>query len=231
MNEMAPRRPKKTPSESSDGIVRRPLSEQLASALRQMIVAGEVEPGERLQEAELSARFGVSRTPLREALKVLATEGLVTLAPNKGATVTALSPEEVAETFPVMGSLEALAGELAARAATDADIAELQALHSQLRQHFAARDLARYFATNQAIHARILAAARNAVLAEMTQQLAGRVAGARYRVTMTDAQWARAMDEHEAMMVALVARDAATLGRIMRQHVDTKLETVRGSLD
>ncbi len=228
---MAPRRSKQTPSENSDGIVRRPLSEQLASALRQMIVAGEVEPGERLQEAELSARFGVSRTPLREALKVLATEGLVTLAPNKGATVTSLTPEEVAETFPVMGALEALAGELAARAATDADISELQALHAELRQHFAARDLARYFATNQTFHARILATARNTVLAEMTQQLAGRVAGARYRVTMTDAQWARAMDEHEAMMVALVARDAATLGRIMRQHVDTKLETVRCSLE
>ena len=196
-----------------------------------MILAGDLEPGERLQEADLSARFGVSRTPLREALKVLAAEGLVTLLPNRGASVTALTPEEVAETFPVMGALEALAGELAATAATADDIAVLQNLHLKLREHYAARDLTNYFAVNQTFHARILAASRNTLLLEMMHRLAGRVARARYRVTMSEAQWARAMEEHEAMMIALAARDAATLGKIMRQHVDTKLDTVRGALD
>ncbi|MCB1512528.1 MAG: GntR family transcriptional regulator, partial [Hyphomicrobiaceae bacterium] len=87
-----------TPAPSKGRAVRRPLSAQLSATLRQMILAGDLEPGERLQEADLSARFGVSRTPLREALKVLAAEGLVTLLPNRGASVTALTPEEVAET-------------------------------------------------------------------------------------------------------------------------------------
>lgn len=209
---------------------KRSLSQQLADQLRTMILDGDLAPGERLQEIELSTRFGVSRTPLREAMKALASEGLVTLTPNRGASVSKLKPEEVAEIFPVMGALEALAGELACAHATDDEIATLTSLHERLMAHYAARDQAAYYDTNQQIHALILETAGNATLAEQYNQLAGRVSRARFRGTMTDAEWAKSVAEHEALMVALAHRDRSKVARILKTHVDTKLETVRDRL-
>jgi DNA-binding GntR family transcriptional regulator len=209
---------------------RRSLSQQLAERLREMILDGDLAPGERLQEIELSARFGVSRTPLREAMKALSSEGLVTLTPNRGAAVSKLKPEEVAEIFPVMGALEALAGELACVHATDDEISELAHLHSELMVHYTARDQAAYYDTNQEVHNLILKAARNTTLAEQYNQLAGRVSRARFRGTMSDAEWAKSVAEHEALMAALTRRDGSRVARILKTHVDTKLETVRDRL-
>lgn len=211
-------------------IERRALYQQLADELREMILAGDLPPGERLQEIELSEHFGVSRTPLREALKVLSSEGLVTLATNRGATVTKLAPEEVAETFPVMGALEALAGELACTSATDAKLAELAALHDELMSSFANREQAAFFAANQKFHALLIEAAGNETLAQHYNQLAGRVSRARFRASMTQAQWAKSASEHEALIAALRARDGRRAAAILRAHIDTKLETVRDAL-
>ena len=127
MSKLRPKKPDVTTS--GQAIERRPLSAQLADRIRDMIVAGDYPPGTRLQEMELSAHFGVSRTPLREALKTLSSEGLVTLAPNRGATITKLTDTELAETFPVMGALEGLAGELACANATEEEIAIIAKLH------------------------------------------------------------------------------------------------------
>jgi DNA-binding GntR family transcriptional regulator len=211
-------------------IERRALYEQLADQLREMILSGDLAPGERLQEIELSERFGVSRTPLREALKVLSSEGLIKLATNRGATVTELEPREVAEIFPVMGALEALAGELACAHATDHEIAELGRLHDELMAHYANRDQAAFFTTNRGFHTLLVEMARNETLAQHYSQLAGRVSRERYRTRMTDAQWAKSVSEHEALIAALRARDGSRAGKILRAHVDTKLETVRGAL-
>jgi len=211
-------------------IERRSLSEQLADQIRNMILDGELPPGERLQEIELSTRFGVSRTPLREALKALSSERLITITPNRGASVAKLNPEELAETFPVMGALEALAGELACLHATDDEIAQLERLHEKLMTAYAAHDQAAYYAINQEIHALILKAARNATLANQLSHLAGRVARARFRGPMTDADWAKSVSEHKELMAAIASRDARRSGQILRSHVDTKFQTVRERL-
>jgi DNA-binding GntR family transcriptional regulator len=211
-------------------IERRPLFEQLADRIREMILAGDFEPGERLQEIELSARFGVSRTPLREALKVLSSEGLVTLAANRGATITRLTDEELAETFPVMGVLEALAGELACENISDEEFDEIADLHAQMVASFEARELAVYYTINQQIHRAIFAAAGNATLTQHYDLLAGRVRRARFRGAMSEARWAQAVAEHEQILAALKSRDGRALAGILRRHVDTKFETVREGL-
>jgi len=211
-------------------IERRPLFEQLADQVRTMILDGDLEPGARLQEKELSERFGVSRTPLREALKVLSSEGLITLAPNRGASVRALDPKEVAETFPVMAALEALAGELACAHATDQEITAFSALHHELMAQYRERDIEGYFATNQKIHRLIMEAARNEILLHHYDLLAGRVSRARYRAAMTKSQWSASVREHEDMVAAFLARDGGRLSAVLRAHIGTKYETVRGSL-
>lgn len=211
-------------------IPRRNLHEALAERIRGLILDGELAPGARISEAALCTRFDVSRTPVREALKVLTGEGLVTITPNRGASVASLSADELTEVFPVMGALEALAGELAARHITDDEIAGIERLHARMLTHYRAGELQRYFAVNQAIHQAILAAARNQTLAHHYAQLAGRVRLARYRANMSDRRWAQAVAEHERMLAALRARDGSQLGRILKAHIAHKLEAVREAL-
>jgi len=210
---------------------RRTLSAQLVEQLRQMIFDGDLEPGERLQEEELSRRFGVSRTPLREALKLLTSEGLISIEPNRGATVAELSVAELAEMFPVMGVLEALAGELAAVHCDDDDLAELRALHDEIVRQYDAEDLKSYFAANQRFHERLLKAARNDTLASHYHQLAGRVRRARYRANLSATRWAQSVAEHEHIMQALNARDGSLLSGLLRAHIDHKFETVRDAVE
>lgn len=215
---------------TSGQIDRRTLSQRLAENLRQMILDGDLTPGQRLQEAELSRVFGVSRTPLREALKALNSEGLVEIAPNKGARVSELSLEELAETFPVMGALEALAGELAARNATEDEIARLRDLHGEIVTHYKAGDLKAYFAANQRFHEELLAAAHNATLSQHYHQLAGRVRRARYQANLSARRWAQSVAEHETIIAALEARDGDLLAKTLRAHIDHKFETVRDAV-
>lgn len=211
--------------------IKRPtLAVQLVQQLRQLIFDGDLEPGSRLQEAELSQRFGVSRTPLREALKLLTAEGLITFQPNRGATVTQLSLSELAETFPVMGVLEALAGELAAGHASGTDLIELRQLHDEIVRQYEKQDLKSYFAANQRFHERLVEAAHNETLASHYHQLAGRVRRARYRANLSLERWAQSVDEHEQIIAALEERDGVALSRILRAHIDHKFETVRDAM-
>jgi DNA-binding GntR family transcriptional regulator len=134
------------------------LHEDATDRLRDLIVQGELASGAKLNERVLCERLGVSRTPLREALKTLASEGLVALLPNRGAIVTPLTLAKVRESFEVMGALEALAGELACRNVTDAQLGEVRAMHFEMLAAHARGDLAQYFRNNQAIHFAIVAA-------------------------------------------------------------------------
>lgn len=208
-------------------IRRKSLHEELAESIAEMIVDGSLSSGTKIPERELSEVFGVSRTPLREALKVLAAEGLVTLEPNRGAWVSEITAEELKEVFPVMGAMEALSGELACARITDAEIAELERLQAEMLQHYRNREMARYFRTNQAIHEAILNAARNNTLTSHYRTLAVKVRRARYVANMTEARWKQAVEEHEEMLVALRARDAAALSDVMKRHLANKMETVR----
>lgn len=213
--------------EAPDLIRRRSLHDELVARLRELIVEGELEAGDKIPEKELCARFGVSRTPLREALKVLASEGLVTLTPNRGASVSPLTLRDLEEVFPVMGALESLAGELACTTITDAEVGRIRELHADMVACWREGDRPGYFRLNQAIHQTILEATRNATLIAAHRALSGRIRRARYLANMSDRRWAQAVREHEEVLAALETRDAARLGRVLKRHLRNKLDTVR----
>ncbi len=205
------------------------LHDDLVERLRELIVESVLEPGARVPERELCERFEVSRTPLREALKVLASEGLLELLPRRGAQVTRLTAADLDEMFPVMGALEALAGELACAEITEVELAEVRALHYQMVLHATRGELPEYFRLNQRIHEAIMAAARNPTLARLYRGLAGRVRRARYLANMSRPRWDQAVAEHEAILAALESRDGVALGQVLKTHLRNKCETVKES--
>jgi DNA-binding GntR family transcriptional regulator len=211
-------------------IPRRPLHEEATERLRDLIVQGRLAPGERLNERLLTAQLGLSRTPLREAFKVLATEGLVELLPNRGAIVSHMDELRLAETLAVMGALEALAGELACRMATDAQLNEIRALHYEMLACHAREDLAGYFKFNQAIHLKIVKYSGNAVLHQTYRQLNANVRRARYMANLSRERWNAALREHEEILAALGARDAARLKALLSDHLARKLSASLAAL-
>ncbi|MBM3367304.1 MAG: GntR family transcriptional regulator [Betaproteobacteria bacterium] len=211
-------------------IVRRPLHEEAADRVRDLIVQGQLAPGTRLNERLLTAQFGLSRTPLREAFKVLATEGLVKLLPNRGAIVSQIDPVHLAETLAVMGALEALAGELACLIATDAQLNEIRALHYEMLAHHARGDLAGYFKFNQAIHLKIVKFSGNAVLHTTYRQMNGYVRRARYIANLSPERWDAAVREHEEILAALLARNVKRLKSLLSDHLAHKLAGVPAAL-
>ena len=208
-------------------IVRRSLHDEIVDLVRDMITSGELEPGAKVPEKDLCTRFGVSRTPMREALKVLASDGLVTLTPNRGAFVSILTVDDLQDVFPVMGALEALSGELAAQFMTDAEIERVGELHASMVEQYRQGDLANYFRFNQQIHEAILEGSRNQTLIVTYRSMAGRVRRARYVANMSDDRWQKAVDEHEIILERLRKRDAKGLADILKSHLANKFETVK----
>ena len=185
----------------------------------------------KISEKHLCAAYDVSRTPLREALKVLARDGLLVLTPHRGAHVSMLTVADIEEAFPVIGALEALAGELACKLATDEEIAKISFLNMKMATAYRNRDRRKYFRLNQQIHEALARAARNPTLNRMRSTLDGRVSRARYYTNISTARWDQAMQEHDAILAALKARDGARLGRILKDHLAHKLETLRGVIE
>ncbi len=206
----------------ADAIARRPLAAELTDRLRALILDGDLAPGEKLQEIALAERFAVSRTPLREALASLAAEGLVVQRPGRGAVVSALTLSELEEVFPVIGALEALAGELAASRISAADIARSAELVARLRRQQAAGDRAGYGATNAEIHRLIHVAAGNATLTGQIRLLDGKIRRARRLANLAPERWAEAVEEHVAIHKALAARDGAALATLLKTHLANK---------
>lgn len=216
---------------NNEAINRRPLHREVADRLRALIVHGELAPGERLNERVLAERFNISRTPLREAIKILSLEGLVTLLPNRGAEVVRLTQSSVEDMFQLMGALEALAGELACVRATDEDIAEIRSLHEQMFEYFQAGDRAAYFSLNQRIHQKIVACAGNAELSATYVNLTQRVHRARYMANFSRTRWSQAMQEHEEILDALSRRDSERLNSILRAHLQHKFDVIQQWLE
>lgn len=208
-------------------IRRRSLHDEMVESLRGLITGGELAPGEKIPEKQLCERFGVSRTPLREALKVLASEGIVTLRPNRGAVVSALTLEELDEVFPIMGAIEALSGEIACQRITDEEVAEIRSLHERMLDHWRNGDLQSYFRLNQRIHGAILHATRNETLKGIYRNLSGRLLTARYVANMSPERWVQAVAEHEAILKFLAARDAEGLSETLKSHLANKLQAVK----
>jgi DNA-binding GntR family transcriptional regulator len=202
------------------------LHKDVVARLRDKLIEGVMPPGSRVPEKDLCAEFGISRTPLREALKVLAAEGYVVLLPNRGARVAKMTRNDLEELFAVCGGMEALAGELACKHATDAEISEIKALHDRMAQYYAARDLAGYYPLNRAIHEAIVRATHNSVLITMYENVSARIRRARFVAPMPPDHWQLAMAEHEAILNALQRRDPAVLSSILKTHLRNKLEQV-----
>lgn len=211
------------------GIARRYLHDEVADRLRELIHAGDLPPRARVNELELAERFGISRTPLREAIKILATEGLLDLLPNRGARVASVSAEEVSEMIEVVAGLEATAGELACRHASEAEIESIAALHAEMLAAYERRDNPEYFRLNREIHQAIMAASRNGTLQTLYASLSGRIQKARYEAHKTAQQWRKAVEEHEAMIVLLTARKGAEMAVLMRDHVRGKMPLILAS--
>lgn len=208
-------------------IQRQTLHEELVGRLRELILDGSLEPGTKIPEKTLCERFGVSRTPMREALKVIAREGLAVLAPNRGAWVSEVTMEEMEEAFPVLGALERLAGEMACTRATESQIAAIRSAHDAMLRHFEAGDRTQYFVANQRIHEGIVAASGNALLAEQHRVLSTLVQRARFQANSFEPRWREAVAEHEEIIAALEARDADRLGPLLYAHLQGKLAAFR----
>ncbi|MGI9401185.1 MAG: GntR family transcriptional regulator, partial [Rhizobiaceae bacterium] len=207
-------------------ISRKSLHQELVDRLQLLIISNRLEPGTKVPEKQLCEQFGVSRTPLREALKVLATDGLVRLEQNRGAWVTKITASEVEEVFPILGALEALSGELACKNISESEIRNIAKLHEQLLASFRNRNLDTYFKVNQKIHRAIMLAARNETLANYWQALTVRMQRARYLANMSDNRWADAVNEHEKIMHYLQQRDGKRLAATLKQHMKNKQKSV-----
>ena len=199
----------------------RALYQDVAERLRQQIFSRELEPGAWIDEQKLAVEYGISRTPLREALKVLAVEGLVTMKLRRGAYVTEMSTTDVAQVYHLMALLESDAAGTVAAQANVADIAELQALHDQLETQAELRDA--FFATNEQFHLRLLALAGNRWSAQIVQDLRKVMKLNRHLSLFKQGRLAESLAEHRAVMAAIAARDAAQATRLMRAHFDNGL--------
>lgn len=202
------------------------LHEEVVGRIRAILLDGEIPPGARIPERDLCDRLQISRTPLREALKVLAAEGLVQLLPNRGSRAAKLTDKDMRDLFEVCQGLEALAGELACERIADSEIAEIATAHAAMVQHHREGDLIQYYRCNRAIHEAIVTAADNPVLAGLYGSVTARIRRARYVTPMTAQRWALAVQEHEAILNALQRRDGIGLSHILRTHLRHKREEV-----
>ncbi|KAI3593606.1 Transcriptional regulator associated with Tricarboxylic transport [Cupriavidus sp. U2] len=220
-----------TPTLSSQAVDRQILHVAVAQRLRTMIMEGDLAPGTRLNERVLCDLLQVSRTPLREAFKVLAADGLVTLLPNRGAEVVVLSTDTVNHLFEMMGALEAMSGELACQRITEAELNEIRALHFEMLACHARRDLPNYYALNRRIHDAINAAARNPILEETYRRINLRIQALRFRSNFDQDKWDMAVREHGDMIDALARRDGAALRDILRAHLEHKHDALIAELE
>ena len=203
-------------------LTRRALYQDVAERLRQQIFARELEPGSWIDEMKLSAAYGISRTPLREALKVLAVEGLVTMKLRRGAYVTEMSRDDVAQVYHLLGLLESdAAGQVAAHA-SDAQRAELALLHGRLEKQVRQRDA--FFATNEQFHMTLLQMAGNRWAQQMVADLRKVMKLNRHHSLFKLGRLVESLAEHRALMKAIEARDAAAAAQLMRAHFDSGLE-------
>ncbi|MBX9845912.1 MAG: GntR family transcriptional regulator [Xanthobacteraceae bacterium] len=203
------------------------LHADIVNQLRDFIVEGHLPPGTRVPERELCEKFDISRTPLREALKVLAAEGLIELLPNRGARVRQFSEADIRNLFEVISGLDFVAGRMACARITDEGIAEIEALHLEMYTHYLRRELTDYFRINQSIHQAIVDAAGNPVLSSNYANLNAVVRGLRYSANLIRRdRLGDAMREHEQIMDALRRRAANELGLLMFEHMHRKCEAV-----
>jgi DNA-binding GntR family transcriptional regulator len=201
----------------------RPTSDNLCSRtvndLREMIVRGDIKPGFAIREASLSQTLNISRTPVREALKILETEGLVSIRKNQGARVSAVNLAEAYELFEAAAGIERYAAELATVRHSTADYKKLETLQTTLERAFLAGDLKKYFEVNQNIHLSIVKMAYNAALQSLHDGVFAHIRRLRYFALNADRRWHDSVDEHRAILNALRRGDPRETGSLLESHV------------
>jgi len=200
----------------------RALYQEVAERLRLQIFSGQLAPGSWIDEMALAEAYGISRTPLREALKVLATEGLVTMKLRRGAYVTEVNAKDQADVYHLLSLLESdAAGVVAARAST-AQLADLEAIHADLGA--AGADTEAFFAVNERFHMRLLEIADNRWRDQLCADLRKVMKLNRHNSLLKSGRIAESLAEHQSLMQALLARDAALAAQRMREHFANGLE-------
>ena len=200
-------------------IARAALYEEVAERLRARIFAHELAPGSWVDEQALADEFGISRTPMREALKVLASEGLVLLKPRRGCYVTQLSEQDLDEVFPVMALLEGRVALEAAHKATETDMARLEQIHTDLEELAASGDANRYFEVNDAFHNALQDIAGNRWLKQLIEDTRKVIKLTRRQSLESDGRIAESLAEHRQVMEALRRRDPDAAARAMHDHL------------
>lgn len=200
------------------------LHQEVLERVRDFIVEGNVLEGERIPERRLCEMIGISRTPLREALKVLASEGLIELLPNRGARVKAMDARDIREIFDVVGGLESIAGRLACEKITEEQISNIENLHREMYSYYLRGDRSNYFRTNQLIHDAIMDVAQNELLTRTFKTLSGRIRRFRFSANLEveSDRWSAAVREHEQILDALRRRSGAELSTILFEHLRHK---------
>ncbi|AOW13093.1 GntR family transcriptional regulator [Hydrogenophaga crassostreae] len=200
----------------------RALYEEVAELLRQRIFSRELEPGSWIDELKIAEEYGISRTPLREALKVLAAEGLVTMKVRRGAYVTEVSDKDLADVYHLLALLESDAAGVVAERGTDGQLAELKALHQELKAAVKKRET--FFALNEQFHMRILEIADNRWRQQMVADLRKVMKLNRHNSLLKTGRIGDSLAEHQAVMDALLARDPALTRARMHAHFLNGLE-------
>ncbi|SFC85611.1 GntR family transcriptional regulator [Tropicimonas isoalkanivorans] len=219
------------PSGTPHRIERQSLHEAILTRLRDMIIEGDLTPGTRINEGAIGAQFGVSRTPLREAIKYLASEGLVELVPSRGAVVKKFTAKEVRDMLDVVRTLEEHAAVSACAVATDEAVAGIRALHDEMVAAYEHGERRTYYKLNQEIHTRLVELADNAALSDVHAMLQTRLKRIRYVGHEGEEKWAKAVGEHVEMIEALEARDADRLVDVVHRHLTKAWERVKDSLE
>ncbi|MDE2613393.1 MAG: GntR family transcriptional regulator [Burkholderiales bacterium] len=203
----------------------RALYQDVAERLRQQIFARELEPGSWIDEQKVAAAYGISRTPLREALKVLAVEGLVTMKVRRGAYVSEMSPDDVRQIYHLLGVLESDAAADAATMASDEQLAGLEQMHDGLERLAHQREA--FFAANERFHLALLDAAGNRWRRQIVVDLRKMMKLNRHHSLFKQGRLADSLAEHRALMRAIAARDGARAADVMRRHFTRGLEAAR----
>lgn len=207
-------------------IVQQVLYQEVANRLRAMIQAGQLAAGEWIDEVHLTREMGISRTPLREALKVLVSEGLVRLEPRRGCFVNQLSARDLDDIFPLMAMLEGRCAYEAARKASDAELQQLEPLHDRLRDHAAQGQVDQYYAANAVIHEAIQALADNRWLSDLIDGLRQVLSLSRHKSLALPGRLAESCAEHLAIFAAIKARDPEAADALTRGHLMRQLEAL-----
>lgn len=208
-----------------DPIARTSLHAEVTARLRSLIVESFIKPGERVPELEISKDMGVSRTPIREALKVLASEGLVELLPLRGAVVKSFSAKDAADMLEVMGMLESFAAQKACQA-EQKRIDQVLAMHEKMKVLYTKGKRPEYFELNQKIHDALVDMADNESLTMVHSTLSKRMRSLRYSGNSTPDHWRGALEDHELIAQALGQRDAKKMKKAVEAHFENTIKRV-----